>query len=227
VGIDLKSEIDILRNKVYETALRMVRAGLVVAKEGNVSGRLSGEEKIAITPSQLPYEVMTPEDVLVVDFDENVIVGKLDPSIETKMHLAVYKARSEVGGVMHTHSPYATALSCIHGKIPPLLDEQTVFLGGDVETTTYAMSGTPEIASNAAQALRDRDATLLANHGTICCGRTLDEALRNAILVEKLAQVYGIAKTMGEVALVPPGVVELQKQYYQFKRQERVKNSPS
>jgi L-fuculose-phosphate aldolase len=221
--IELKSETDILRNKVYETAVKMARAGLVVAKEGNVSGRLVGEEKFAITPSQLPYEVMTPDDVLVVDFNENVVVGKLDPSIETKMHLAVYKARSEVGGVIHTHSPYATALACVHGKIPAILDEQTVFLGGEVETTEYALSGTPEIAANAAQALRERDATLLANHGTICCGRTLDEALRNAILVEKLAQVSVIAKSMGEVTLIPSGVVELQKQYYQFKRQEKVK----
>jgi L-fuculose-phosphate aldolase len=224
VWIQLKTETDVLRNKVFETALKMTQAGLVVAKEGNVSGRLSGEEKIAITPSQLPYEVMTPEDILIVDFDEGVIVGKLEPSIETKMHLAVYKARSDVGGVIHTHSPYATALACVHGKIPPLLDEQTVFLGGEVETTTYALSGTPEIAANAAQALRERDATLLANHGTICCGRNLDEALRNAILVEKLAQICVTAKTMGEITLVPPGVVEVQKQYYQYRRQ--AENSP-
>ena len=204
--------------------MKMTRAGLVVAKEGNVSARLPGEEKIAITPSQIPYDVMTPEDILIVNFNEEVILGKLDPSIETKMHLAVYKARSDVGGVIHTHSPYATVLACVNGKIPPILDEQTVFLGGEVETTPYAMSGTLEIAANAAQALRERDATLLANHGTICCGKNLDEALRNAILVEALAKILVTAKTMGEITLVPAGVVDVQKQYYQYKRAQ---NSPS
>ena len=202
----------------------MTRAGLVVAKEGNVSARLPGEEKIAITPSQIPYDVMKPEDILVVNFNEDVVLGKLVPSIETKMHIAIYKARSDAGGVIHTHSPCATALACVNGKIPPILDEQTVFLGGEVETTPYNLSGTTEIAANAAQALRDRDATLLANHGTICCGKNLDEALRNAILVEALAKILVTAKTMGEITLVPEGVVELQKQYYQYKRQTQ--NSP-
>lgn len=221
----MNSETDALRNKVFETAMKMTRAGLVVAKEGNVSARLPGEEKIAITPSQIPYDVMKPEDILVVDFNEGVVLGKLDPSIETKMHVAIYRARGDVGGVIHTHSPYATALACVNGKIPPILDEQTVFLGGEVETTPYNLSGTTEIAANAAQALRDRDATLLANHGTICCGKNLDEALRNAILVEALAKILVTAKTMGEITLVPAGVVEVQKQYYQYRRQAQ--NSPS
>lgn len=196
----------------------MARSGLVVAKEGNASARIPGEEKIAITPSQIPYDKMKLAEILVVDFDEKVLLGVPKPSTETKMHLAVYKARGDVGGVIHTHSPYASALSCVGEKIPPLMDEQTVFLGGDIGTTPYALAGTAEIGTNAAQALQERDGTMLSNHGTICCGRNLDEALRNAILLEKLAMIYVTAKTLGQITPIPDQIVDAQNYYYKSRR---------
>ena len=199
--------------------MKMAEAGLVVAKEGNVSARIPGEEKIAITPSQIPYDIMKVDDILIVGFDEKILLGKTKPSSETKMHIAVYKTRSDVGGVIHTHSPFASALSCVRGKIPPLLDEQTVFLGGDIGTAPYASAGTAEIGANAAQALSERDGTMLSNHGTICCGKNLDEALRNSILVEKLAMIYITAKTIGEIIPIPVNITELQNQYYKSRRQ--------
>jgi L-fuculose-phosphate aldolase len=208
-----------IRKKVFETGLKMAEAGLVVAKEGNVSARIPGEEKIAITPSQIPYDLMKVDDILIVGFDEKILLGKTKPSSETKMHIAVYKTRSDVGGVIHTHSPFASALSCVRGKIPPLLDEQTVFLGGDIGTAPYASAGTAEIGANAAQALSERDGTMLSNHGTICCGKNLDEALRNSILVEKLAMIYITAKTIGEIIPIPVNITELQNQYYKSRRQ--------
>ena len=208
-----------IRKKVFETGLKMAEARLVVAKEGNVSARIPGEEKIAITPSQIPYDIMKLDDILIVGFDEKILLGKPKPSTETKMHIAVYKARSDVGGVIHTHSPFASALSCVGGKIPALLDEQTVFLGGDISTAPYALAGTAEIGANAAQALSERDGTMLSNHGTICCGKNLDEALRNAILLEKLAMIYITAKTIGEIIPIPANIAELQNQYYKLIRQ--------
>ena len=208
-----------IRKKVFETGLKMAEARLVVAKEGNVSARIPGEEKIAITPSQIPYDIMKLDDILIVGFDEKILLGKPKPSTETKMHIAVYKARSDVGGVIHTHSPFASALSCVGGKIPALLDEQTVFLGGDIGTAPYALAGTAEIGANAAQALSERDGTMLSNHGTICCGKNLDEALRNAILLEKLAMIYITAKTIGEIIPIPANIAELQNQYYKLIRQ--------
>jgi L-fuculose-phosphate aldolase len=207
-----------VREKVLETFVKMAEAGLVVAKEGNVSARIPGEEKIAITPSQIPYDMMKADDILVVGFDETIFLGKLKPSTETKMHIAVYKARGDVGGVIHTHSPYASALSCIGGKIPALLDEQTVFLGGDIGTAPYALAGSAEIAANAAQALSERDGTMLSNHGTICCGKDLDDALRNATLVEKLAMIYITAKNMGEIVPIPADIAEFEHQYYKALR---------
>ena len=196
----------------------MANAGLVLAKEGNASARVPGEEKIAITPSQIPYDQMKPDDILIVGFDEELLLGKLKPSTETKMHIAVYKARSDAGGVVHTHSPYASALSCVGGRIPPLMDEQTVFLGGDIGTAPYALAGSVEIGVNAAKALSERDGTMLSNHGTICCGKTLDDALRNAILVEKLAKIYITAKMIGEVTPIPADIAEFENQYYKALR---------
>ena len=196
----------------------MAEAGLVVAKEGNVSARIPGEEKIAITPSQIPYDIMKLDDILIVGFDEKILLGKLKPSTETKMHIAVYKARIDVGGVIHAHSPFASALSCVGGRIPPLLDEQTVFLGGDVGTAPYALAGSAELGANAAQALSERDGTMLSNHGTICCGKNLDDALRNAILVEKLAMIYITAKTIGEITPIPANITEVENQYYKSLR---------
>ena len=207
-----------IRKEVFCTFLKMAEAGLVVAKEGNVSARVPGEEKIAITPSQVPYNKMKPYDILIVGFDEELLLGKLRPSTETKMHIAVYKARNDVGGVIHTHSPYASALSCVGGRIPTLLDEQTVFLGGDIGTTPYALAGSLEIGANAAKALMERDGTMLSNHGTICCGKTLEDALRNAILVEKLAMIYITAKTVGEISPIPPDIAEFEHQYYKSLR---------
>jgi len=207
-----------IRKKVFETFLKMANAGLVLAKEGNASARVPGEEKIAITPSQIPYDQMKPDDILIVGFDEELLLGKLKPSTETKMHIAVYKARSDAGGVVHTHSPYASALSCVGGRIPPLMDEQTVFLGGDIGTAPYALAGSAEIGANAAKALSERDGTMLSNHGTICCGKTLDDALRNAILVEKLAKIYVTAKMIGEVTPIPADIAEFENQYYKALR---------
>jgi len=207
-----------IRKKVFETFLKMANAGLVLAKEGNASARVPGEEKIAITPSQIPYDQMKPDDILIVGFDEELLLGKLKPSTETKMHIAVYKARSDAGGVVHTHSPYASALSCVGGRIPPLMDEQTVFLGGHIGTAPYALAGSAEIGANAAKALSERDGTMLSNHGTICCGKTLDDALRNAILVEKLAKIYVTAKMIGEVTPIPADIAEFENQYYKALR---------
>lgn len=203
-----------IRKKVFETSLKMAEVGLVLENEGNVSARIPGEEKMAITPTQIPYDMRKLDDILIVGFDEKVLLGKHKPSFEAKTHIAVYKARSDVGGVIHTHSPFASALSCVGGRIPPLLEGQTVFLGGDIGTTPYALEGTAEIGANAVQALSERDGTMLANHGTICCGKNLDEALRNAILLEKLAMIYITAKNTGEVIPIPEDITKLQNQYY-------------
>ena len=197
----------------------MAEAGLVVSMEGNASARIPGEEKIAITPSQIPYDRRKLDDILIVGFDGNVLLGKHRPSAETKTHIAVYKARNDAGGVIHTHSLYASALSCIDGRIPPLLEGQTIFLGGDIGTAPYALEGTGKLGANAVEALRERDGTMLSNHGTICCGRTIDDALRNAILLEKLAIIYIMAKSLGEVRPIPADITELQNQYYKSRRE--------
>ncbi|MFQ5871831.1 MAG: class II aldolase/adducin family protein [Candidatus Geothermarchaeales archaeon] len=204
-----------LRGSVLETARRMTEERLVVGSEGNVSARVRDMEKMAITPSLVPYKEMKVEDIVVVNFQGEVVAGHRNPSAETKMHAAIYRARPEAGGVVHSHSVYASALAVLHETIPPLIDEQVALLGGEVKVAGYGVPGSEELAKNAAQALEQRDATLLANHGVVCCGKSLSLALRNALLVERLAQTYVIARMTGQPRPLPEESVELQRLVYE------------
>jgi L-fuculose-phosphate aldolase len=212
-----------LRKKVIEVALSMVKHGLVVAKEGNVSAHVPHEEKFAITPSQVPYEKLTPRDIPILDFQRNVVEGRLKPSIESAMHLAIYRARKDVGAVVHSHSPYATAVSTRHETIQPFLDEQVPYLGGEIKTARYGMAGTEILGVNAVEALEDRDAVLIANHGVVCCGRNLDQAFRNALIAERAAMIFVIANMIGGATLIPASSIEAQRKRYEAAKQAALK----
>ena len=112
---------------------------------GNVSLLVDSEESIVITPTRLPYEIMTINDLCVVDFDLKCIEGELKPSIEAPMHLAAYKTRPDVSAVIHTHQRGASALSLLGVPIPPLFDEVALAIGEIVDVVPYALSGTPEL----------------------------------------------------------------------------------
>jgi L-ribulose-5-phosphate 4-epimerase len=190
---------------VLETALKLVEKGLVLGKAGNVSQRLtgpSGNDLIVITPTSRYYDSLATEDMPVVDFDGRVVEGKLAPSSELKLHIAVYKARPDVGAVVHTHSVHASALAIAGVGVPAVLEEEVALLGGEIRVAQYGASGTEELARNAVRALGDRNAVILANHGAVGVGRTLREASDSCELVEKAAQVYLLALTTGGVQLL-------------------------
>ena len=176
---------------VLETARRMVEKGLVIGKAGNVSMRLSGRRSLlAITPTSRYYDSLTPEDIPVIDFRCRAVEGNLPPSSEADLHVGVYQRRPSVNAVIHTHSPYATVLAVARLEIPPIVEDQVVFLGGEVKVARYAASGTRELAANAVEALGEQNAVLLAGHGAIGVGRSLREALAVGELLEKTAMVY-------------------------------------
>ena len=212
---ELETSLIGLRGSVLQTARRMAEERLVVGSEGNVSARVKGMEEMAITPSFVPYEEMEAKDIVVVNFQGEVVAGHRNPSAETKMHAAIYRTRSDAGAVVHSHSTYASALAVLRETIPPLIDEQVALLGGEVEVAGYGVPGSEELAKKAAQALERRDAALLANHGVVCCGKSLSQALRNALLVERLAQTYVIARLTGQPRHLPEESVELQRLVYE------------
>jgi L-fuculose-phosphate aldolase len=124
------------------------------------------------------------------------------------MHLEIYRARPDVGGVVHTHSVYAAAHAAVHASVPPIIEELAQVVGGPVECAEYARAGTLALAVSVVQALGDRNAALLANHGLVGVGPTLPKALRACLVVEHAARIHAAARALGAPALLLPGEVE-------------------
>ena len=177
-----------VRQQVIDTALAMNRERLSLGTSGNVSARWG--EGMLITPTGMAYEDLLPEDVAFVGSDGVSAKGARKPSSEWPFHLTAYVARPEAGAVVHCHSLNATALACAHRSIPPFHYMVAVAGGSDIPLARYATFGSDELAINVGEALADRKACLMANHGQIACGGTLDEALELAMQVEELAAQY-------------------------------------
>ena len=196
------SRWEIERSLIVQTSLKLVGKGMVVGKAGNISQRViedGNTDLLAITPTSTYYESLSADDIAIVDFDGNLVEGNLPPSSETKLHIAIYKARKDVGAVVHTHSVYASAASVAALGIPAILEEEVALLGGNIRVAEYAPSGSQELAQNAVEALGDRNAVIMANHGALGVGMTLRDALDSCDLLEKAAQVYLLALSAGRV----------------------------
>jgi L-fuculose-phosphate aldolase len=205
------------KKTVIEMAQEMARKGLVVGTAGNVSLRLkdpSGRELMAITPSGRYYDSLKVDDIVVVDFEGQRVEGELKASIETVMHIEVHKARKKVNAVVHAHPAFCSAIAVAGLDIPPLIDEQVIYIGGEIKVAQYALPGTPELAKNAVAALGPRNAVILANHGVLSVGRDMREALTICELAEEMAKIYVSALSLGKVNPLPAEVVELEKAFF-------------
>jgi len=196
---DSDSEHD-LRAAVVEAARRMSASGLSHGRSGNVSARFA--DGMLITPSGMAYQAMTPEDVVFVAGDGTPDASDGKPSSEWRFHLAAYKARPDARAVVHCHSRHATALACAHRPIPAFHYMVAVAGGTDIPLVPYATFGTSELAAHVAKALAERKACLMANHGQIAAGTSLDAALELAGEVEMLAAQYLDVLKLGEVHLL-------------------------
>lgn len=202
-----------IRKKVIETARKMLKYGLTTGTWGNISIR-HNEILVAITPSGVDYETMIPEDVVIVDLMGKVIDGNLKPSSEMPMHLAIYRERSDVQAVVHTHSPYASAFAVLGKEIPVVLAEMGSVVGGSVLVTPYCRPGSPEMGKDVVRCLRDRSGVLLGNHGVVAIGSNIDEALVAAMVIEDGARIYQMASVMGEPRLVPDDEIRVLRESY-------------
>ena len=208
------------RAEVLAAAQEMARLGLVVGSSGNVSRRVKdakGRDLMAVTPSSRPYETLTLDDIVVIDFDGEPVLGDLIPSTESLSHIAVYQARRDVGSVMHTHSTYASAMAVAGLEVPALIDEMVILLGGPVRVAEYATPSSEELAANVVNALGDRKAVLMRNHGLIGVGRDPKDALHACRLVEHVAQVYSISRALGRGRSLPPDVVHAEMELYRMR----------
>jgi L-ribulose-5-phosphate 4-epimerase len=190
-----------LRADVVDVLRRLEAGGLVTGTSGNVSARDPETGLIAVSPTSTPYDRIGPEDVSVVDPDGELLEGAA-PSVELPMHLAIQSGRPEAAAVVHTHSPYATALGLVLDEIPVVVAEQAATVGGPVPVVPYAPTG-ERAMGEAVLAAGDAWAAIVRNHGPVCLGRSLGEALRCAFAVEEAAQVYALARQLGEPVLLP------------------------
>lgn len=199
------------RQQILEACRSLSQKGWLSGTGGNVSMRIPGENAMAITPSNMDYMSMAAEDVCVVDFALRPLAGERKPSVESGMHAGVYQARADVGVVVHTHQPYASAVALLAKPIPALFDEQARFLGKSVEIVPYAISGTGWLKGNVMRKIKSgNNAYILENHGVLCFGPTLARAAFNVELLEKCAITYLLALCTGEkVHQINPAIREL------------------
>lgn len=186
------------KREVIDGGIRMLSEGITIGTWGNVTVRDPETGYVYLSPSGMPYKTLVEDDIVVVRLDGSRVEGTRKPTIETEMHLAIYRARPECNAVIHTHPIYSTAFSAMGEDIPLLLDEAAQVLGDTVRTTAYALPGSQELADECVKALGDKAmACLLRSHGAVCLGKDLEQAFGNSTVLEATAKVYSIIRSMG------------------------------
>ena len=192
-----------LKYQVCDWAKRAYQDGLFEGTCGNLSAFDRTQGIVVITPSGVAYDRYRPEDMVVIDLEGRVLEGNYPPSSEWIMHTMVYRQKPEVNAVIHTHSPYASAFAVRNEGIPAILIEMIPTLGGDVPLAQFGMPGTEEVGAEAVKVLQGRGGCLLANHGVLAEGDTLEQACVRAGYVENAAMICAIAQSSGTI--VPLG----------------------
>lgn len=195
-----------IKQAVVDTANEMYAAGLVVGTAGNVSARLA-DGSVAMTPSSVPYPDITVDGLAIVDLAGEIVEGSARPSSEKAMHLNCYATFPEVGGVVHCHPAHASMFAIARKAIPACIEEVIVYVGGDVPVAAYQTTGSAELAEEVVLHLGDRGAVLMANHGLLCVGKSAEDALHTAAVVEHTAKIVAGAEQLGGVVPLPAEIV--------------------
>lgn len=194
------------KKQLLDICLEMINLDMVIGSSGNASIRV--DNHVILTPSSVKYVTMSPDEMVVIDFEGEQIEGERNPSVEKHMHLGVYKAREEAKAIVHSHSIFASALAVLRKPLPPVIDEVVPNLGGAIRVAEYAMPGTKDLANHVVKALDMRSGVLLANHGSLCFGKTIQDAMHNSILLERSCKIYLMALQAGKPVELPEEVVE-------------------
>ena len=207
-----------MKERVLATAKELLHKGLVEGTSGNVSGRME-DGTICVTPSSIPYETMTLDDLVLLDLDGNVVEGERGPTSEKALHLACYRAFPEVGGVIHSHARFATMFAVVREPVPAAIEEVVVHVGGDVPVCEYRTTGTDELGDEVASKLGDRSAVLLANHGMVTIGANPEKALHAAGVVERTAEIVWGARLLVDTHALPEKVNKDFANVYRYMRE--------
>ncbi len=197
-----------LRREVCRLNKELPRNGLVAWTSGNVSGRDAKTGLIVIKPSGVVYEDLTPENMVIVDPDGKRVEGKLSPSVDTATHLYIYRQRADVGGVVHTHSTFATAFAAVGKPIPACLTAICDEFGGPIPVGGFAPIGGEEIGREVIRAIGKSPAILMQNHGVFAVGKDAAAAVKAAVMVEDAARTVYHAMQLGDILPIPAEMVE-------------------
>lgn len=185
-----------LRKKIVEAGLKLIKEGLVTRSWGNISVRVD-DKNMLITPSGRTYESLKPEEIVLMDYRKLNFEGRIKPSSEFHLHAEVYKQRKDINAIIHTHQMNATTVASARREVPPIIDDMVQIIGPSVKVSKYTLAGTRKFAKNAVKALKGRQAALLANHGAVCIGRTLDETFVVSEVLEKACKAFIEAEFLG------------------------------
>ncbi len=206
--------LETLREQVWKLHLELPKNDLVKWTGGNVSGRDPETGLVVIKPSGVKYPDLKPEHLIVLDVDGKVVEGKLSPSSDTASHLYIYRHRPDVGGIVHTHSPYATAFAAVGKPIPVYLTAIADEFGGPIPVGGFALIGGEEIGKVVVESIGDSMAVLLKNHGVFTIGKNAEAAVKAAVMTEDVARTVWYALQLGTPDEIPAeDVAKLHQRY--------------
>ncbi|RAG84343.1 L-ribulose-5-phosphate 4-epimerase [Streptacidiphilus pinicola] len=208
--------LDILKEELCSLHAELIRWGLVAWTSGNVSARVPGADLMVIKPSGVSYEDLTPDSMIVTDLDGNVVDGTRSPSSDTSAHAYVYRHLPEVGGVVHTHSPYATAWAAVGEPIPCAITAMGDEFGDDIPVGPFARIGDHSIGEGIVATLKGHrsPAVLMRQHGVFTIGKDAKAAVKAAVMCEDVARTVHLARQLGPVARL--GQTDIDKLYDRY-----------
>ncbi len=199
---------------IVDSGLELVAKGLTVETWGNISARDPETGKIYLTPSAMSYHTITPDDIVVMDEDGNVLEGTRKPTIEWSMHTGVYKARKDINAIIHTHPLHSQVFGVLHMDIPVVIDEAAQVFGGPVKVTNYALPGSEELAQETIRAIGEKGCgCIIANHGAVCAGRDMKSAFKTCTVLEMTAEIYYKALAVGKPFIIDDADVAFMKDF--------------
>jgi len=214
---EVRAEVDRLRVEVAALHSELTRYQLVVWTAGNVSGRVPGADLFVIKPSGVSYEELDADAMVVCDLDGNLVEGERQPSSDTAAHAYVYRHLPDIGGVVHTHSTYATAWAARGEAIPCVLTMVADEFGGEIPLGPFALIGDDSIGRGIVETLRGSrsPAVLMQNHGPFTVGKDARSAVKAAVMVEDVARTVHVARQLGEPLPIAPEHVDALHHRYQ------------
>jgi L-fuculose-phosphate aldolase len=204
---------DTARELVCDYGRKLLAEGLVARTWGNVSVRLD-DERFVVTPSGRGYEDVEPQDMVVVRIKDASYTGQVKPSSESKVHAAIYRTRNDAGAVIHTHQTNASVVAAARRELPPILDDQVQILGPSVRVAAYALPSTQRMVRSCLKALKGRNAALIANHGALCVGPSLDDAFVACVVLEKACKAFIEGEFLGGAKSIRVFEAHVMHQYY-------------